>query len=302
VGPFQPNQVLTADALNTALANAAQTNQGDGVVSIDQARAIAGGVTPGDTPGFPVTIDRPGSYRLTSNLINTEAAGANAIAIIVDNVTLDLNGFSILGSDGATFNDGVFASDVSNLTVANGIVHGMVMNGLRLGNNSRVYKVQAIENNGLGIHVGNWSLVSNSIAELNGGGIVAGDGSSVQGNVVQNNKGQGIQSGGGSLISGNAVRANSTIGIGCGGGCTISGNTVSGSAVGMTGIQAGSGALISNNTVSGHTGNGISTGSSAVLGNLISANNGIGLTGDTATGFTNNVIRDCLKTSPEVCW
>jgi len=41
----------------------------DGVVLINQSVALSGNVTPGDTPGFPVTISAPGSYRLSSNLI-----------------------------------------------------------------------------------------------------------------------------------------------------------------------------------------------------------------------------------------
>ena len=45
----------------------------DGVVLIDQNHALAGNVTPGDTPGFPVTISQPGSYRLTGNLIVPDA-------------------------------------------------------------------------------------------------------------------------------------------------------------------------------------------------------------------------------------
>jgi hypothetical protein len=39
----------------------------DGVILIDQNKALAGNVTPGDTPGFPVIISQPGSYRLDSN-------------------------------------------------------------------------------------------------------------------------------------------------------------------------------------------------------------------------------------------
>jgi len=35
----------------------------DGVVLIDQSHALAGSITPGDAPGFPVTITQPGSYR-----------------------------------------------------------------------------------------------------------------------------------------------------------------------------------------------------------------------------------------------
>src|SRR5712692_4005736 len=68
----------------------------DGVVLIDQNRALAGGVTPGDAPGFPVTISVPGSYRLSGNLTVPDA-NTTAIQVTADNVTLDLNGFSIIG-------------------------------------------------------------------------------------------------------------------------------------------------------------------------------------------------------------
>ena len=68
----------------------------DGVVLIDQNRALAGNVTPGDFPGFPVTISRPGSYRLSGNLEVTDP-DITAIEITADHVTLDLNGFSIQG-------------------------------------------------------------------------------------------------------------------------------------------------------------------------------------------------------------
>ena len=40
----------------------------DGVIEINQARALAGGVTAGDSAGFPVTLSASGSYRLTGNL------------------------------------------------------------------------------------------------------------------------------------------------------------------------------------------------------------------------------------------
>jgi len=67
----------------------------DGVVLIDQARAIAGNITPGDTPGFPVSITRAGSYKLASSLLAPE--GVNGIEISSSNVTLDLNGFTLAG-------------------------------------------------------------------------------------------------------------------------------------------------------------------------------------------------------------
>ena len=60
----------------------------DGVVLIDQNRALAGGVTPGDAPGFPVVINTPGIYKLASNLV-VPNENTTAIQINVDNVTID---------------------------------------------------------------------------------------------------------------------------------------------------------------------------------------------------------------------
>lgn len=68
----------------------------DGIVLIDQNRALAGSVTPGDFPGFPISITQPGSYRLSGN-ITVAANTINAIEISANNVTLDLNGFHISG-------------------------------------------------------------------------------------------------------------------------------------------------------------------------------------------------------------
>src|SRR5262245_61882258 len=68
----------------------------DGVVLIDQDRALAGNVTFGDAPGFPVTISQSGSYRLSGNL-TVANADTTVIQITADSVTLDLNGFSIIG-------------------------------------------------------------------------------------------------------------------------------------------------------------------------------------------------------------
>src|SRR5205085_8172012 len=61
----------------------------DGVVLINQASVIAAG-------GFPYTITQPGSYKLSSNLI--VPLGKDGIDINAANVTVDLNGFSIMGA------------------------------------------------------------------------------------------------------------------------------------------------------------------------------------------------------------
>lgn len=96
---------------------ASSTYAVDGVVLIDQNRALAGNVTPGDTAGFPVTISQPGSYRLSGNL-TVGTANVRAIQITVDNVTLDLNGFQVLCTYDASvgFQTGCIASGGTNAT------------------------------------------------------------------------------------------------------------------------------------------------------------------------------------------
>jgi hypothetical protein len=63
--------------------------------TIDQNKALAGNVTPGDAAGFPITLSLPGSYKLTSNLV--VPAFTRGVHITSEGVTLDLNGFSITG-------------------------------------------------------------------------------------------------------------------------------------------------------------------------------------------------------------
>jgi hypothetical protein len=89
----------------------------DGVVLIDQNRALAGNVTPGDTAGFPVTISQPGSYRLSGNL-TVGTVNVQAIQITVSNVTLDLNGFQVQCTYDASvgFGTGCIASGGTNAT------------------------------------------------------------------------------------------------------------------------------------------------------------------------------------------
>ena len=65
----------------------------DGIVLIDQAKAMAGNATPGDAPGFPVSITISGNYRMSSNL-TVPNANTSAIVITANNVTIDMNGFS----------------------------------------------------------------------------------------------------------------------------------------------------------------------------------------------------------------
>jgi hypothetical protein len=158
----------------------------DGVTLIDQKVALSGKVTPGDAAGFPVTISQPGSYKLAGNLTVTDFA-TTAIEITADNVTLDLNGFSITGPNVCTPNPtrctvsgaagiGVMAVGAAgqlspaNVRVHNGVVQGMGGHGIRMmGNGTVVENVRAVGNGGPGIVVGN-GTVADSTAELSASG------------------------------------------------------------------------------------------------------------------------------------
>ena len=193
----------------------------DGVVLINQSIALAGGVTPGDTPGFPVTISVSGSYQLSGNLVVPDG-NTGAILITADNVTINLNGFSIIGPvvcsggppvTGCSSGSGVgIISGNSNISVSNGTVRGMFTGIDLLGAGNRIANVQAISNFGDGIDVGPGVIVSSSTASYNGraGIFIPFSGLSniakIVDNVLIGNGSSGMAAGG--LISGNLVTMN----------------------------------------------------------------------------------------------
>jgi hypothetical protein len=233
----------------------------DGVTPIDQRMALVGRVTPTDTPGFPITISLAGSYRLTSNLVVPDAA-MTAIQITADDVTLDLNGFSIIGPNVCTPNPtrctfsgggiGVMAVgppgvvSPANVRIANGTVRGMGGHGIRmLGDATTVVNVQALMNGGPGIVVGEGSVID-SVAKLNGSGsaivgsIVRGctsnnnvfgifvrPGGVAEGNSANNNAGGGISLSNASA-TGNTANNNGDYGIDASCPGTLIGNTAFG--------------------------------------------------------------------------
>ncbi len=89
----------------------------DGQILFDHDKVMAGGITPGDGPGYPATLSVPGSYKLTGNL----KPPSNRDGVIADGVeiTIDLNGFRIDGTNVA--NNGIVGKQ-RNLTVRNGTV------------------------------------------------------------------------------------------------------------------------------------------------------------------------------------
>lgn len=89
---------------------------GPSMKSLDQIEAR----TPVST--LPLVIAAPGSYYLTKSLHFGDASG-NAISITADNVTLDLNGFT-LSSDASVTGSGIVITGTKGIVVRDGTITG----------------------------------------------------------------------------------------------------------------------------------------------------------------------------------
>jgi hypothetical protein len=230
----------------------------DGVISIDQNHVLAGNITPGNAPGFPVTISQSGSYRLSGNLI-VPNLNTTAIQITADFVTLDLNGFSIMGPAVCTSSpakcprpgNGIGVQAVGDRTpgprgvrILNGSVRGMGREGILMtGAGSFVEKVTVDSNAGGGMSVagsviesaaiqnGNFGIIATTVRDCTatqnyGEGIILGEGGGVAtGNVSSFNGGHGIAVPFGTA-TGNTLFLNKAFGISAFCPSSIIGNTI----------------------------------------------------------------------------
>lgn len=238
----------------------------DGVVLIHQGTSVNG--LPGcPHAGFPILICHPGSYRLAGNL-NVPTVNTDAIDITADNVTLDLNGFTISGPSVCNgppvqcTNVGTgkgILSQFRGTTVRNGTVRGFGT-GVLLGSAAVADSVRAESN-----------------SDVNAGGIWVGDGVVIH-CTANGNAGSGII--GGSVVSFNSATANGTFGI-LGGG-TVSYNAVSSN--GLDGIHDAFTMLF--NTASSNFGAGITTGfvDAGYMGNVVLSNQGGTISGGQSLG------------------
>ncbi len=191
----------------------------------------------GQVKTFPIVISKSGSYKLRSNIVVPDA-NTTAISVTADNVTIDLNGFSILGpvvcSGGppvtsctpTASGSGGYGIDsrtagVAGTTVLNGSVQGLGKTGLYLGPRARVKDVQVVSNGFYGIDAGGQATITVSTALNNGiEGIAAQDAALVSGDVIFGNGGDGVAVWSGT-VTGNDARRNGNNGIQTGDGVVI---------------------------------------------------------------------------------
>lgn len=258
----------------------------DGVIEINQARALAGGVTPGDAPGFPVTISEGGSYRLTGNLdVRGQPDPEDVTAIEVDAsgglTTIDLNGFSIFGPTVCTGAPVTSCTPTGigigigrtrgKLIVRNGMVRGMGGGGIMETNPS----------------TSGADVVESVIAESNGShGISTIVARNCQ---ARQNWGRGIDTPGTGQVSGSTVSSNKEDGIFAIDRARITDNVVLFN--GENGIQVGNDGVIRGNTVNENVEAGISAGDgSLVIDNVVRRNTLFGLDGNADTAYSGNAL------------
>lgn len=178
----------------------------DGVIEINQARAEEGGVSFNDAPGFPVSITQPGSYQLTGNL-NVDRT-TNAIYIDSRYVTLDLNGFSIIGpvkcTPGTSTCSPAGTGGKSGISVSNNTHYLTIKNGTVTGTGS----VGVYCSNADACMIENLTVSHNSFT-----GIVGGSRSSIRNCRVHSNGSDGVSARANTVVDNNMISLNGGRGL-----------------------------------------------------------------------------------------
>ncbi len=207
---------------------------GDGRIEINQARALAGGVTAGDAPGFPVTISTDGSFVLTSDLV--VPVDEDGLFVNGADTSIDLNGFSVVGpascsgspisclGTGAGVGEGIYVF-AGSAEIRNGSVRGFGSVGVRHFGSSyhfRLIDVEVREN-------GNDGVETNAASAL------------LRGLTVVDNLGRGIDSITTTLLNDSLVSNNGSTAVFVGRASLVRGNTIDSTAAGATALRTTAG-------------------------------------------------------------
>jgi hypothetical protein len=184
-------------------------------------------------------IASSGSYYLTTNIVGV--SGKDGIDIDANNVTLDLNGFSVVGVNGSL--TGISTAE-ANVVIRNGIVS---------------WWTNGINSSGMNVTVEELTVSSNALYGIE----VTGSNSSVTGNNVAGNNRSDTGGYSGIIVSGNnnLVQNNHVV-------STLGGT----SAVGI--FALGTGTIVIQNYVEGNGGNDIEWGTGAIVGQYINTTSG----------------------------
>lgn len=206
--------------------------------------------TPGDANSI-LRISSPGSYYLCADLVGSP--GKFGIEVAADDVTIDLNGFCLVGVPSSSSGIGADNTTRHRIRIHNGSIvgwgaHGIAFelgtssgvqldhlrlrgngqSGVSLARDSNISQCVAEENGGYGFSVYYGSTFTECVATGNGYfGIHALSAGVIRGCVARGNLGGGIRGFQGVLIEGCVAAANQLNGIEPGYDCTVRNNNCS---------------------------------------------------------------------------
>jgi len=192
--------------------------------------------------GCVAAITEPGSYYLDRQVMG--GVGKHGIVITASHVTLDLNGYEVVGVAGSR--SGIVVEAETGVVVRGGGVHGWgehgveaercdaahveciratdnMKDGVRLGHGGSGDSIRAIDNGGNGIVLSSGSTLHNcSVVASGRAGIDATENSRVIDCAASACAGDGIRVGGGSVVRASVARHNLGCGIVASRLCTVS--------------------------------------------------------------------------------
>ncbi len=249
--------------------------------------------TPGDADSV-FKISQPGSYYLTANVQG--AISKHGIKITTSNVTIDLNGFTLLGVLNSLA--GIFAlNSFVSITIRNGTirdwgasgisllnctqcrlehlsVNNCVGNGFNLGSRLHIHACVATSNSAAGISANFEAVIDSCATFLNStDGISIGAIATVTNCVSRGNGASGIRSitNGYSSITDNTVTENTADGIRTLRGCTIARNTCAFNTTNIR-VTSGDNRIEDNLCVNGTTGIAADFSGNIIIKNTCSGN------------------------------
>ena len=158
---------------------------------------------------FPIVINQAGSYFLTRSL--TTPGGVDGITVTSDNVTIDLDGFTLDGTDYS--HSGIEGNGPMRVRVLNGMITRFA-SGVAFGPSGSSVQVSDVNvwdfGAGTGISVPQWSVVEGCVVGLGflhgaGSGVQIGAESAMRNCSVSDVGGDGVSTGPHSVVEDNVV-------------------------------------------------------------------------------------------------
>ncbi len=168
----------------------------------------------------PFVITTAGSYYLTTNL--TGVSGTNGITVLAPDVSLDLNGFALIGVAGSTF--GVTSTTAAvNFSLRNGTIRNWPAAGIIApGTDATFEGVNVYSNSGsFGLSAGAYAKVRQCNIAQNGAGLLVGQGAVIGDSVIRNNAGNGIVASESARIQNCTIYSNSANGLSLSNACLV---------------------------------------------------------------------------------